>query len=299
MSSGLLPRVSTRFRWVAAVFFVLLAIGFGLAVVVHDRFVAYDPLVARHVPSGASAFARFDLTHVMFYEPFRRSIAPLATRIAPGSGSDRTKRLEARGVRIMGDVRELLVAFGPAPGDWVVAIGGRLPADSVAPTVAELLREEGRAVTALADGAFQAGSAFFFAQAADSALILASSAERLAQARRTSAAPQELAEGAGGFVLRGPPLTPPLESARGSFRTGSVVAVEGTLNFARGTSEDDRRAARARLQALLAAGHPDVVAALQRSAPKTEEDAAQVSLRLPREAILALAERVAAAIMSP
>ena len=80
----------------ALVFVVLLAIGLGLAVVVYRKYVAYEPSVSRHVPAGATAVARFDLTHVMLYEPFRRAVFPLAVTVASPRSMSRDSLLCAR-----------------------------------------------------------------------------------------------------------------------------------------------------------------------------------------------------------
>src|SRR5262245_46257848 len=116
------------FRPVAAVFVALLVLGFALGVVVYRRYVAYEAVAARHVPEDVLAAVRVDLTHVMLYEPFRRSIFPLVDRLPePASEPPRRERLEARGVRIGGDVREVVLGVGPLPVDWILIVGGRLP----------------------------------------------------------------------------------------------------------------------------------------------------------------------------
>src|SRR5689334_21763529 len=93
------PRRARSFRIVALVFLALLAVGLVAAFVVYMKYVAYEPTVAAHVPESARGAVRVDLLHVMFYEPFRRSMFPLADRFAQGQ-SARRERLDARGIRV-------------------------------------------------------------------------------------------------------------------------------------------------------------------------------------------------------
>jgi hypothetical protein len=293
-------RKPTAFRWVAAGFVLFLMLGLALALAVHRRYVAYDPVAARHLPSSATALVRFDLTHVMFYEPFRRSLAPLAGRVLEArSGSDRAERLEQRGVRVAGDIREMAAAFGPERGGWTLVVGGRLPKSGLDRTLAEIFREEGRTL-AFEGGMFRSQNpTFAFAQAADGALVLASSDARVRAALAPAeAAPPELSRGAGGLVVRGPWIWPPLAEIRADFRAGSVVAVEAEVRFGEG-SRAEREAAVTALFDALGAGDPSVSGALERAERSLDRAPPHVSVRLPREAMLALANRAAAVILPP
>lgn len=282
------------------IFVLLLAVGLTAALIVHERYVAYGPVVARHVPHGATAIARFDLTHVMFYEPYRRFIAPL---VDSGSGPDgatsRRAKLEQRGFRVAGDVRELLVAFGPEPGDWVAVIGGRMPTFGLANEVAAMLREEGLPIEE-DSGVFAAPSLrLVFTQAIDSAFVLASSPERARAALAPDESLPELSEGAGGLRLTSSALPHPVESLRASFRAGSAVAVEAEAALKPGSTASSRAEAVSQLLGILGGVDPLVARSTSRSQPVFSGDTAQVSVRLPREAIEALAERAAAAIIGP
>jgi hypothetical protein len=277
---------------------LFLMLGLALALAVHRRYVAYDPVAARHLPSSAAALVRFDLTHVMFYEPFRRSLAPLAGRVpeAP-SGSDRVERLGQRGVRVAGDIREMAAAFGPEPGGWTLVVGGRLPKSGLDRTLAEIFREEGRTL-AFEGGIFQSQSPrFAFAQAADGVLVLASGDARVRAVLAPSDPPPELSRGAGGLVVRGPWISPPLAEIRADFRAGSVVAVEAEVRFGAGSGAE-REAALTALFDTLAARDPNVSGALERAERSLDRAPPRVSVRLPREAMLALANRAAAAILA-
>lgn len=288
----------TRFRFIALAFALFLGLGVALAAVVHDRYVAYEPVAARHVPPGATAAVRFDLTHVSLYAPYRRFIAPLADRLPSSAPSqDRIARLEARGVRVMGDVRELVAAFGPASGDWVAVIGGRLPRSGLAETLAAVLREEGKQVQQ-DHGIFAvAEPAFFFAQSEDSALVLASTEERLRSALPTTPPVEVLSTGAGGVLLTGGTVPKPVESVRGSFHAGSTLAFDVEVAFHPESSAALRRQALERLQEQLSGGNPAVSAALTGATRDAPETTTQISVRLPREAVEALADRAAAAIV--
>ncbi len=214
-------RKRTRFRWVAVTFVVLLAIGLAAAVVVYRGFVAYEPVAARHVPKDATFAARFDLTHVMFYEPFRRSVFPLADL----GSSDRRKRLEAAGLELGGEVREVVVAFGAGENDWTVALGGPLSRRVISTTLAEVLRGEGRRVEERA-GIWVVDGGACFAQASDGALLFAPSEQRLRGVLSPSLSPAPLGQGAGGLLVSGRWLPPPLSSLEGSYRAGSVILVQ-------------------------------------------------------------------------
>lgn len=214
-------RKRTRFRWIAVTFVALLAIGLAAAVVVYRGFVAYEPVAAQHVPKDATFAARFDLTHVMFYEPFRRSVFPLADL----GSSDRRKRLEAAGIELGGEVREVVVAFGASERDWIVVLGGPLSRRGISTTLAEVLRGEGRRVEERA-GVWVVDGEACFAQASDGALLFAPSERRLRGVLAPSESPAPLGQGAGGLVVGGRWLPPPLSSLEGSYRAGSVILVQ-------------------------------------------------------------------------
>lgn len=289
-------RSSSSFARVALVFALLLVLGLAAAYVVHDRYVAYGPTVARHVPKGATGAVRFDLTHVMFYEPFRRFLAPVVDQVltAPNAATRRA-RLEAQGIRLAGDVREILVAVGPARGAWVMVLGGHLPRGILSARVAGVLREEGHQLVQDRGVFVVTGRGFVFAQADDSAFVLASSTEQALAALVASDPPDDLTASAGGLFLKSPSVAWPLRSVRARFRTGSVVAVDAELAFEPGSPPEARAKA---LTALVDAlgGDPAVTAAFEGSRPPLDRNLVQWPVRLPREGIEALAERAAAGI---
>ncbi|MGC4088685.1 MAG: hypothetical protein QM756_12460 [Polyangiaceae bacterium] len=283
------PRRGRSFRVVSLVFVVLLGIGLAMGFVVYKKYVAYEPRVAAHVPATASAALRVDLTHVMFYEPFRRSIFPLADRFAQG-GHSRRERLEEQGIRVNSDVRELAVLFGPAQADWALLVGGRLPRGSSASGLAAVLRSEGRAVDQEGDLFQLPPSGLAFAEASDGVLVLASSREALRLALPVGTPDPVLASGAGGVVIRGGWLPSPLDSLTASFRAGSVVEVSGQAQ-----SSSDASAGEAVLKALfqqLVGNDAPARDAVQRAALSHDSNGIQFRLGLSREAMLGLIEFV-------
>jgi len=289
-------RKSRPFGWVAVVFVVLLAAGFALGVVVYRRYVAYQPVAGRHVPADAFGSARFDLTHVTLYEPFRRSLFPLVDALPSAVASrDRRARLEQRGVHVAGQVREVMTAFGPAPSDWVVVLGGTLPREGLAALVADVLRAEGLNVASAGPG-FTVGGAqgLTLGQAEDGALVVASSPGRLQAALTGSEAPAALGRGAGGIALAGPWLPPSLESLEAGFRAGSVLAVAVRARVRAGAEPAQARAELAGLLARLTAGAPHAARAVAAASLVTGPGEVSADLAFPREAVEELAAGVAA-----
>lgn len=227
-------RVRLSFRWIALAFVVLLGLGFGLAVVVYQRFVAYRAVAAHHVPADATAFARFDLTHVMLYEPFRRSVFPLADVFGPG----RRERLRAEGLELGAEVREVVVALGPTSADWSVALGGPLVDHEVASTLARVLRGEGRRVDERGGAYFVDGGTLAFAQADDGALLFAPSEVRLRKALVAAPPPDVLTENAGGLRVTAARLHAGVERLDATYRTGSVIQIRLEAHAGAGAHAD-------------------------------------------------------------
>ncbi len=278
------------FRRVAIVFIVLLAIGLALGFVVYRKYVAYGPRAAEHVPADATLFARIDLTHVMLYEPARRSLLPLAEWGARPERK-RADELTARGITLGADVRELLLALGPSREDWVLVIGGKLPRGTVTDTLATILEGEQRPSALAAGGVRVLASGAAFAQAADNTFLLASSERRLRSALAARPAESALTQGAGGIVVSGARLGSPWRSLRASWRAGSFVSIAGSAEF------DDAEQGSAALRALLARGQridPALHAPLGQARLHAQGNVLTFELDLPREAVEALARWVAA-----
>jgi hypothetical protein len=182
------------------------------------------------VPVGATFVVRADLTHVMFYEPFRRSIFPLVDSFGPQKPS-RRERLSALGLSVNADVREVLFALGPAEGDWIAAIGGHLPRSGAAKALADVLGREGQRVERAPQGYAVPAASLVFDETADGVLLLGSSFARLDSARPASDDSAVLGLGAGGLSIAGGRLPAPLRALHANFRTGSVVGVNGEVSF--------------------------------------------------------------------
>lgn len=289
MSEGRSAAATGRsFFQVALVFVGLLAIGLVFAFVVYRKYVAYEPTVARHAPPDAGIVVRLDLTHVMLYEPFRRSIMPLADEGGRGARS-RQERLAEKGIRLGADVRELLLAVGPGRRDFALVIGGQLPKAGLAATVAELLAAEGRELDVRPDGVrILRSSGFAFAQAADGAFVLGSGEARVRSMLPVRAADPDLSEGSGGARVSGSRLGPPWRNLRASLRAGSFVAVDAEAQFS------DSRAGSEALTSLLreiASLDATLVHPVESAARTVTDDGAKTSFRisLPKEAVEVLA----------
>jgi hypothetical protein len=271
---------------VAAVFLGLLVVGLGLGLVVYQKYVAYPPTVARHLPVDATVAVRIDLTHVMLYAPYRSSIMPLVDSGGP-KAAGRGERLAARGVRLGADIRELLVALGPAPGEWVLVVGGQLPSSGLGETLSAVLKEESRVAETRPGGRFfLAPNGPWFAQAADGAFVLASSEGRLAQALPAREPDAELSRAAGGVFLSRAWLGAPFKSVRASLRAGSVVAADISADF---TDPDSGRSALRALLDSLAELDPTLVIPVQSAEIHPTATGVALRLNLPKEAV----ERVA------
>jgi hypothetical protein len=290
------PSQSARpFRTVALVFVALLLVGLAAAYVVYKKYVAYEPSVAAHVPASARAAIRVDLTHVMFYEPFRRSMFPLADRFAKGAHS-RRELLEERGIRVNSDVREMLALLGPGAGEWALVIGGRLPRGRTARGLAEVLRDEKRDVDEKNGVYTLAGSGLAFGEAADGALVLASSASFLASALPVGAPDAVLSSGSGGVIVRPGVLEAPLNALTATFRAGSVVEVRGRAELS-GNAAAAQEALRT-LFAALAGADPAAQSAVRSLELSEEASGLGFRLALPREAVLGIIEALAQRVPS-
>lgn len=275
-------RKRTSFRIVAIVFAVLLAVGLAAAFIVYRKFVAYEPSVSKHVPAGAWLAARFDLTHVMLYEPFRRAVFPIVDRGAAGTPSRRDRLAEA-GVVVGADVREVLVALGPNAQDWVVGVGGRLPKSGVPAVLAEVLRKEGRTVDAAGDGYVLRPEGIAFGQSGDGAVLFASEAGRLTAALQGQPPNPELNEGAGGLVATPASPVAGLSSFRAHWRAGSVVAVDAHGEFS-GNPTLAMLALRLFLPTL-GALDPTLSAPLQNAEVTAVGNSVEIKVQLPSEAM--------------
>jgi hypothetical protein len=282
------PRQGRSFRSVSLVFVAVLAVGLALGFVVYRKYVAYQPRVSEHVPADATLAVRVDLTHVMFYEPFRRLIFPLADRFG-GSGRPRHERLNEKSLRIHSDVRELLFVQGPAPSDWALVVGGRFPRGLIGPGVAAALREEGRQIQDEGDGSYTlTESGLAFAETPGGAFGLASSRARLHGVIPANAPDPILSEGAGGVIVRPGVLPPPFRGVTATFRAGSVVEVRGHAEAAP-NSPGSEELLRSLIQGIGSA-NAESSSALRQLELTSDESGIAFRVGLPREAVLGLVE---------
>ncbi|MFO7180402.1 MAG: hypothetical protein DIU78_017005 [Pseudomonadota bacterium] len=277
-------RGATRFRWVLLVFVGLLVLGLAVAYVVHERYVAYTPVAASHVPPDAALVARFDLTHVTLYEPFRRYVFPLADL----GNAQRRDRLAARGASVAGAVREVVLAIGTTGTDWLVVLGGKLPSH-LDQALASVLAEEGARVERRSQGFVLEPSGLAFAQATDGAFLIAPSAERLGSALAPRSPIPELLRESGGVVARRPFVPPPLERFEASFEGGSGVEVRFLATGGPGTELAVRG-----LLAGFGALHPELAAVARAATLEAQNGSLRGELRLPSTAAERLAEVLAA-----
>jgi hypothetical protein len=234
---------------VGGVFALLLAVGVSLGVYIHGRYVAAPRVVARHVPADATLVVRWDVEKVTTFEPTRRFLLPLVDTArgakAATSGDSRTERLrKATGLSLGRDVRELAVVAGPGRDEWAIIAAGSFPKVDLVGESERLLAGEGW-TWANGDAGLVAPEGVAFGQAADGAVVLASSPASLARALPEAKAPPVVPRtGAGTLVLRldqpGVPATAralvaplgELAELRAQAEWGSPLPVSVTLRYA-------------------------------------------------------------------
>src|SRR6185295_4775721 len=140
--------------------------------------------------------------------------------------------------------RELLVAFGPAPGDWSVLLAGSFPAGDLVAAAERTLTGEGIQCRPLGGGRMAVPGGTVLGEGADHVLVLASSAARLDAALALHPVVPNIPRlGAGAFVLRGPTGLPAggaawlealgsPEEIRGEARWGNPLPLAFELRFA-------------------------------------------------------------------
>lgn len=190
---------------------VALSVLTGLAVLaglfIYLRYVRYERVAALHVPADTAVALRIDVEQVLFFEPVRKNLLPVAnTLAAKPNPRSRLKRIQGRtGLELGVDLREIVIALGPQANEWVIALGGMFSKKNVVAAVAEVLNEDGLACQSEAAVATCA-SGLALGQASDGVLLLASNVARLRAAFDEQGTYAELGldrDGPGGFALRG------------------------------------------------------------------------------------------------
>lgn len=187
-------RAGLSSRWVLGVFLLSLLAAMGGAVYVYARFVQYDKIAARHLPPDTRVAARIFVEHRHLLLPARSHLLPLLEQVgrSPGAASPRSRvdRLQERlGVELVRDLRELVVGLGPTASDWVVVLAGKYGALPVAGGLVAVMNAEGLGWSALPDGLACDPRGPCVGQAADGAVVIGSSAERV----RAALVPQDTA----------------------------------------------------------------------------------------------------------
>ena len=178
-----MTRRAVSHRSVFVVFFGLVLAALAAGGLLYFGKLRYVPKAARHAPVDAGVTARLSVERVGLFAPARTHLMPLVDSVAAPDGMAlRRQRLEKQTkLEFNVDLREVVVALGPAPEDWVVVFGGMFPRADWVGSVAKLLKQEGR------EGRVEAGvwsdpAGFFLSQAPDGCVVLASSRERLDRA---------------------------------------------------------------------------------------------------------------------
>jgi len=176
-------RQSRSFRSVALGSAALALVMVAVVASLYFRFIRYERVAARHVPSDAVTAIRLDVEQALVYEPVRRHLVPLlgGPSSSPAEQEARVLRLEARtGIR-RGDLREIVVAWGQGETTWVIILGGIFRDAAGMPVLAEALRAESPDWVATPDGVavVHRGSGVAVGRGRDHTLFVASSEEEL------------------------------------------------------------------------------------------------------------------------
>lgn len=194
------------FPLVSAIFVTLLVLGVALGVVIHKNYVGFARVAAYHVPPDTTLALRWDVEKVGLFEPTRRFLLPLLDEVhapppvasaapehrsplvallpstgpAPATSGGRRDRFAAESGSMIGrDLREVLVLFGPADGDWALVLGAAFPKGDVVAAIGRTLAKEGWPWRELGHERLVSPGGAAIARAEDGALVIASSVARL------------------------------------------------------------------------------------------------------------------------
>jgi hypothetical protein len=188
-------------------------VGFGLAalavtavlvgVAAYVELLRYRRVAAHHLPPDTVAAFRIDVEQVVLYEPTRKHLFPLINAIGGDRAASRVARLREKGGINLGlQLREIVLAFGPSPGDWTVVVGGLFDA-GVLDALEVVLRAEGTPVVR-SNGTLAIGTRLFAARASDGAVVFGPSIPRLELAMREQSTYRRLGlddSGPGSFTV--------------------------------------------------------------------------------------------------
>lgn len=261
----------TVFVWLG----VSLLCAMAVAAWVYFRYVRYERVAALHVPPGTTAALRVDLEKVVLFEPMRAHVLELVNERPTTMPESRLERLRHyTGIELGVDAREIIVATGPAPGDFEIIIGGLFRSETFLPGVERMMTDEGVRLTRSADGTLLVGPrGLAIGQASDRTIVIASSERGARAALATSTAYLALGlskEGPGGFAISGAALrgwvpaplrllSPNLAAVdgvsrvRGDVELGSEVTLTALVELEPGKGADALRNIEGLLGALRAA----------------------------------------------
>jgi hypothetical protein len=198
------------YKRIYVAFFGLLLVAGTVAAVMYFKLLHYERAAALHLPPDTTVVARIDVENVVLFEPVRKHLLPLANELRAGDPKlkSRLKRLEQHTrIELAVDLREIAVARGSAPGDWVIVFGGLFPKQNVVSGLRQVFAEEGLQGDLSSDGTrLTLGNGLTLGQAEDGCILIAASAARLESALPRQDTFQRLLlarDGAGGFALAG------------------------------------------------------------------------------------------------
>jgi hypothetical protein len=234
-----------------ALFGLLLAAGV-VAGLMYFKLLHYRRVAALHLPPDTTVAARIDLEDVVLFEPVRKHLLTLANTLRARDPrlKPRLKRLEQHTrIEFTVDLREIAVARGATPGDWVVIFGGLFPKEKVVSGLRQVFVEEGIDAQLSPSGeSLTLPGGLAVGQSQDGCILIAASAPRLESALPQQDTFQRLRlapDGAGGFAVSGnflPALADApvvasvaelneIERARGQLRLGNPGEISSQVEL--------------------------------------------------------------------
>ena len=247
-------RGAFSYKAVYVAFFGLLFCAGVVALVMYWKLLYYERVAAFHLPEDMTFAARVDVEQAVMFEPVRKHLFPLVNELAVRDPNlkPRSKRIEQHTrVDFAVDLREVMVARGRSPSDWLVGFGGLFPKDIVG-GLQQVFVEEGYSPQVGPSGRmFILENGLAVGQAEDGCIFIAATGARLEAAlpRRVTSGRLLLArEGAAGFAVAGDfvggladaPVVAAvrelrgIKSAQGEVKLGNPLQITGQIEFLEG-----------------------------------------------------------------
>jgi hypothetical protein len=232
----------------------------------------YVPTARAHVPAGTNIAIRLEATDVMLFGPVRKHFVDTALGNEASADAPSTKKksraariYDRTGVRLPGDVREILIASMDGKS-WVGLVGGRIERGRLVDGLAEVAREEGWAGFRK-EGGLLVGPNMAIAQADDGTIVVGTDRAIVQAALPATEEGQKLglpekgavtfaigkgaweAVGSGSALVPGARSLPKIERATGSFKLGASPELSMRLEP---SSTTERQALEDAIRALLA-----------------------------------------------